>query len=302
MLEPKNIKFYLKDGRKSLFDLQAGYDRLVDEYGWNKKLIYSQDVSIDGERYTFPSFVYFTKTSGPAIWLISGVHGEEPAGPNAIFESVDFLGKLSEKGYSIVLIPLCNPSGYSRNWRYPNEYRDENKGYSVGNSAYLLPDLKNPLKPREDKPSSNEAKMLTETILSFCPNYPPIFSIDLHEDEALSEAYVYSQGKLGAKDPVAKKIVNILKISDMPLKENGKTRFGEVVKGGIISNVHDSSIDELLSSEKIFADGNVISGQSVKSVIVSETPTKGVELSRRAAVHKNIVNSIEDLVKIAKEG
>jgi hypothetical protein len=291
----KNIKCYSKDGRKSIFDLYSRFDRLVDYYGWIKEVIDVHNLTMGGEKYSLPSSVYLTKTEGPSVWLISGIHGEEPAGPNAVFDSVDFLGELSKKDIPLVIMPLCNPSGYVRNWRYPNEYRDEKRGHSLGDSGYLLLDNKNRRRPRTNRSSSNEAKILTGTVLRMFSRYPPQIAIDLHEDEDISNAYIYSQGKLGVQDPVAKKIINIIEASKMPLEGSGKTRFGEKIEGGIIFDVHDSSIDELLSAEKIFINGKISKGPGAPSVIVVETPIKGVKLARRVKIHKSILASLEKL-------
>ena len=76
--------------------------------------------------------------------MLSGIHGEEPAGPNAIAANLASLTQLADAGVPIVVIPLANPKAYRHNWRYPNTpERDWKKGggYSVGDAEYLLPDL-----------------------------------------------------------------------------------------------------------------------------------------------------------------
>jgi hypothetical protein len=84
--------------------------------------------------------------SGPATWIISGIHGEEAAGPNAIAAAIDDIAKLGEHR-PVVLIPLSNPHGYVRNWRYLNSpvWSENIDAQSVGDSSHLLPDPENSL-------------------------------------------------------------------------------------------------------------------------------------------------------------
>ena len=56
---------------------------------------------------------------GPAIWVLAGIHGEEPAGPNAVAAAIADIAMLGEHR-PVVLLPLLNPHGYARNWRYLN--------------------------------------------------------------------------------------------------------------------------------------------------------------------------------------
>jgi hypothetical protein len=56
---------------------------------------------------------------GKAVWILAGMHGEEPAGPNAIAASIEAIAELGAKR-AVVLLPLNNPHGYARNWRYLN--------------------------------------------------------------------------------------------------------------------------------------------------------------------------------------
>lgn len=303
MFQPlEEIETYSKDGRSSLYSLYTSYLRLKEEFKWELKTIYSQSVVLKAQtKLTIPVISLQTPRKGQGIWLTSGIHGEEPAGPNAIARSIDFLGELSKNGFPIVLTPLCNPSGYYRNWRYQNEYRDWRKGKSVGDSEHLLPDLKNRNKPRAKKPSCRQADSLTKYILKEIVKGPPLLSIDLHEDEALKESYIYSHGRLGAKDKIAKEIILILKKSGIPLQLKGKTRFGEEIFDGIISDTMDGSIDELLSSKEIFVNGKPKKGPAVENVIVVETPTIGVTLRKRIEAHTNVIKSIEKFYSIASQ-
>lgn len=296
----KKVETYSKDGRASLYSLYNRYLQLKEKYNWTLKVIYTQTIPTKEKGLPkIPVISLLTKKKGVSVWLTSGIHGEEPTGPNAIARNIDVLGKLSKKGIPIVLTPLCNPSGYIRNWRYPNEYRDWKKGKSVGDSEYLLPDVKSQNKVRAENPSCYEAKELTQHILSTIKDYPPLLTIDLHEDEKLKESYIYSQGKLGTNDKIAREIVSILQKSGIPLQMKGETRFDEKITDGVVSNINDGSIDELLSSEKIIINGKLVKGPKAKTVIVVETPTIGVSLERRITAHNMVIQSLENFFLIA---
>ncbi len=113
----------------------------------------------------------------------------------------------------MVLLPLNNPQGYVNNWRYLNmqKYSETVAGLSVGDSEHLLTDPDHPDRARADAASSPEADAITRYILTWSEQYPPAASIDLHEDNLISEGYVYSQGTLGAADPLALAAVKTLR-------------------------------------------------------------------------------------------
>src|SRR3989338_2254102 len=85
-------------------------------YWKNKKIFVPQEI-YRGEKIAYPIIALTTKKRGPALWLIAGIHGEEPAGPNALILSMDKIIELG-KTRSIVLFPLGNPHGYHKNFRY----------------------------------------------------------------------------------------------------------------------------------------------------------------------------------------
>jgi hypothetical protein len=72
-----------------------------------------------GTTVELPIIALRSPRSGDAMWILSGIHSEEPAGPNAIAEAIDDIAALGER-LPVVLVPLCNPHGYARNWRYLN--------------------------------------------------------------------------------------------------------------------------------------------------------------------------------------
>lgn len=286
---PGGIQTY-PDGRRPIAALYQAYTSLVEK-GWLlDTVIQSQP---PGKQYPLPVMALRTAQSGEAVWIIAGVHGEEPAGPNAIAAAIDVIAALGEQR-PVVLLPLNNPQGYVYNWRYLNMpvYSATVEGHSVGDSSHLLIDPEHPQQARAAAASSPEAEAITRYLLTLAAQYPPTVSIDLHEDNLISAGYVYSQGRLGAADPLALTAVRVLEEHGIALKMSGQTRFGEIISGGIIGPVIDSSIDELISATTIIVEGRVQTGPAAATVLVFETPAEAVLLQRRIAAHVALLQAL----------
>lgn len=286
-----------RDGRPVLSQLYRSYERLVGGAAAYRGALYFQELTLpNGRSVGLPIMFLRSRARGPALWVLSGIHGEEPAGPVAIAQNIDLFAQLAQSGTPFVLLPLCNPKGYLLDWRYPDARRQEDgDGHSVGDSTHLLPRAENPGQPRRPEgPACPEAAALTRHILALVADYPPLLSLDLHEDDLAEpcETYVYSQGEMGSGDPVARDIVSILERCGFAVPRRGVTRFGEPIVDGVIGPTQDGSIDELLSSGVLVRDGQAIPGPGAKTVIVVETPTHTVPLARRVAAHTEILRAL----------
>ncbi len=284
--------------------LFSAYGNLVESGNWEAGTVALQPINYreeDSPRLPIP----YLKTirNGPAFWSLAGIHGEEPAGPNALVRNMDILAELGNH-IPVVVFPLCNPSGYVRNWRYFDEFRDHNIGNSVGDSDHLLLSTKGLNQPRRAEPSSPYALALGEKMLELAREYPPLMVIDHHEDEDTSRKrrrttfYIYAHGHWGYDDCVGKKIVEILLQHGMKITLSGYTRFGEKIKNGIIANADDGSIDDFLAAEKIWHLGQIEAGPNVASVVVVENPAVKIKLTSRIAAHGEIVRNYQELLKI----
>ncbi|MFZ5392492.1 MAG: hypothetical protein ACOZAR_04880 [Patescibacteria group bacterium] len=293
---------FLHDNRLPSVTLLKTYQTLQKDFDFEEKIIFKERFkNSNGKDITLPSLCFTSKIPGPALWLIAGIHGEEPAGPNAIANKIRQIGSLSAK-IPIVVMPLCNPKGYYLGWRYPNQakFSKDTIGQSVGDSEYLLPNNQNqPDYPREKQPSCWQSEALTKHILKISNYFPPILSLDLHEDNMLDQGYIYSQGEKSDHDPVAREIVKILTLSHYPLHLSGKTRFDQIIDNGVIGKNPDGSIDELLAATTIFINKQTTSGPSAKSVIVVETSAQNQLLSQRQLAHELLLDHLEELWKIA---
>ena len=293
-----DLKTY-NDGRKSV---KALYSSLLglQESGWILDTLgLSNGVYLD-KKVSLPIIALRTPQSGRAVWLLSGIHGEEPAGPNAISEpeTIEYLKEMGKK-MPIMLLPLCNPLGYLRNWRYINQSKwDKNsEGQSVGDSEHYLPSLSDFNNPRKEKPSCKESKLLTEYVVENLQKYSPLISLDFHEDNLLSKGYIYSQGRFGQRDKIARNIINILLGSGIQIEKEGQTRFGESINGGIVGNEQpDGSIDELLATRRIILNDKSFYKPTAETCIVIETPAKKMKLEKRKKAHINVLLSLEDFI------
>lgn len=288
---------YNKDGRKPVNEIYRAQHILKNDYGFILEEIFKQKIEKEGAGF-LPVNCLRTEHKGPSLWIISGIHGEEPAGPVAIAENMNFIANLS-KEIPLVMLPLCNPSGYVKNWRYHNTplYSSSVPGLSVGDSEHFLTDGTG--NPRRKEPSSVECGFLTKKVVDLSQDYPPVITLDFHEDDMIKSGYVYSSGPLREKDPVAGEIVNLFKKYDFPLCLSDKTRFGEDIKNGIAYyTTGDGSIEELLGAKEIFFEGSLKAGPSAKSVIVIETGAKGIPLKKRTEFYGHVIEEMGRLWKI----
>ena len=269
------------DGRAPIESIYRAALSLV-ERGWTAEVV--AESAPEGTDTPLPILALRSPKAGPAVWILSGIHGEEPAGPNAIAAAIEDIARLGAER-PVVLLPLLNPQGYARNWRYLNvaTYSEEVDGHSVGDSSHLLPSPDDPARPRSPAASSPEAAAITAWILARQADYPAVISLDLHEDNLINEGYVYSQGVHGAKEELAITAVGVLRDAGVPIKMDGKTRFDEPVSRGIIGPVTDSSIDELMSARQVLVEGTTRPGPAAETVLVLETPAAALPLAQRVA-------------------
>jgi hypothetical protein len=90
--------------------------------------------SIDGRRYGVPRFLF----AGPEaahdpirLGLFAGIHGDEPAGCEALARFLADLADSPEiaKGYDLVIYPVCNPTGYEDGTRCNRAGLDLNREF-----------------------------------------------------------------------------------------------------------------------------------------------------------------------------
>lgn len=288
------------DKRIPVKELYSVLDRLDSDYKWLKGSAYKEERLLD--RATPYHIDYFlTRKKGPALWIISGVHGEEPAGPNAIARNIDIIGNLGLR-IPMVVFPMCNPLGYIKNWRYPNKekYEQGESNLDVQDADSFVPNQDGTFSPC---PQSNEARNLCLSMLQLSKYYPPVLALDLHEDNKSRRGYLYTwSNDLRLQEQVSLQLLNLLSLK-VPVyrKKEFQTRFGEKIVKGVIKNPYDGSFDQLLSLSSVYnLQGKKIKGPNANLVVVIETPSLEMPLERRVLAHEEVIKSLDNLASVSK--
>lgn len=270
--------------------------KLESEYNWTSNAFYDSKQNPNAKK-PYPIMSFSSPKKGKAIWIISGIHGEEPAGPNAIARNIDFLGNLGNQ-IPLVLFPLCNPVGYLKSWRYPyqDKWHKDSPNISVGDSEHYLQDLNNPNKPRINNPSCIESQLFIKEIIKLSQEYPIKICLDLHEDNMIDEGYIYAYGtNPELRNYFAKRLLTTLRKKQVKIKTSGKTRFDERIEKGLVEANNDGSIDELLSSKYLILNDKRVKGPNGEACFVVETPAASLPLEKRVNAHLAIIELIKKL-------
>ncbi len=301
------VSTYDKDGRLSYKELNDRFNLLL-KAGWKRKLIYKiSGRDYGGKKVLLRSYAYMspnlTRRYGcKTFWILSGIHGEEPAGPNAIAENVALISNLAKSGIPIILMPLLNPLGYIRDYRYYNSRRHKHNKimHSVGDADHLLPSLKNPANPRREKATNRYAEQVLSWVQLTATEHPPLVVFDHHEDEIeysgntnITSGYTYSYcyGKKSDIKDISKLVTNLLVRKGFPIQKDGLTSFDERITEGFVFNSKDGSIDEYL-----FYRG-------AKACFVVETTRddqKPIPLESRKQVHAEIIGNYRKIWSLLK--
>ncbi len=264
---------YSADGRPGLETLYSNYLRVERLYKWKKITVYTQK--------NLPVYAFLSPKTGPSLWVVGGIHGEEPAGPIALANEIEIIARLG-RHFPLVFTPLCNPLGYSRGWRYFNEPRDWHLGSSVGDLAHLL----SPGTP----PANPYAAALGNFFLKCCSTHPPLLTIDHHEDESVPDAaYAYLMGETGPSHRIGKLVLDLFRRTGMPVCPSGSTRFGEKITAGIVEGQPDGSFEDFAVSPPPCPHARV--------AFLAETPTN-LPLPQRVAAHSAIITAYGRIIKL----
>src|SRR5438552_13536089 len=89
--------------------------------GWER------DPLLLSQQNVLPAFRRAGAEVSPCVYISSGIHGDEPAGPLAVLKL--FQQNQWPQGVSVWLVPCLNPAGYVRNCRENEEGVDLNRDY-----------------------------------------------------------------------------------------------------------------------------------------------------------------------------
>jgi hypothetical protein len=211
-----------------------------------------------GKRKEYPVFkIVLGHSEKHTVCFSAGIHGEEPAGPWAIFEFIKQYRPMKYKGLKIILFPVANPHGFDKGIRRNFLNKDLNRHFC-------------------HKKLSGENKMLYDAV----KNERVFFFNALHEDEGFKKFYLYDFEKKPEKIyrnilALAKKYFTI---------DTEKYIYGDPAKNGLIINRSDGSFED-----RLFRDG-------VPYSMCTETP-EGKPFNKRVRLDVEIMNLVLDFAK-----
>ncbi len=123
-------------------DLQQLLSRLDSLAGQGGALLRSTSAGefvVGGERHEIPHYVFLGPLEGQSpirLGIFAGLHGDEPAGPEALV--VLLTGLLRDpsraRGYELHFYPVTNPTGYADGTRHNREGKDLNREFWRGST------------------------------------------------------------------------------------------------------------------------------------------------------------------------
>lgn len=312
--EYPKVETFQDDGRPPLHEIYESYFGLL-KLGWKlEEICIQKEVQPNGEILELPVYGFLSpkKTNGPepTLWIIGGIHGEEPATSEAFVKSIDVIASLPDMGIPVAAIFMANPSGYHRDWRYFNQRRrpniGPNFGKSVGDADHLLPKRFLPMLPIKFRATNPYARDILGWILEKSREFEPFLAMDHHEDEFQKNIlfsdwdafYSYAYGDPEVLENVCSMIVHILEKCGYSMQKQGRTRFYEKIENGFVRNSADGSIDQFFTSKKYFDGRRMVFKKPAQAAFVLETVINHKlpqSISERAGVHSDIIAAYPEL-------
>ena len=190
-----------------------------------------------GKGKKYPLFSILNKTNKPkkTICFVAGVHGDEIAGPLAVYKFLENYNFNKIKNIKIIILPVVNPFGFERKKRVNSFGEDINRLFC-------------------EKVLKNENKIVYDFIKKERIN----FILALHEDLEEGGFYMYIFEK--KKEKIYRDIMKLAK--KFFRINNNKTIMGSNSSRGFIINPIDKSLEY-----KMYHEGVLYS-------ICAETPGK----------------------------
>jgi hypothetical protein len=302
-----HIDTYADDGRASLDTLYKRYLLLSQKdkmpHGLEKFIINTFYFGNPSESFrttecqNLPIFTLENRATGMAVYLIAGIHGEEPAGPIAIANMVE---KIRTFDFPIIILPVANPWGYKNNWRLINAASEDYDGATIWGAEHHMAHPEIPDRPWFNTPICHQALTFTTHLLKLSRKYAPVLVIDLHENHTDNASYVYSHGRSGIDDPVALAVERIIAKNAPPFNGHANIEGSNAqIINGIIA-IRDGSATCMMAEKRIYSNKRWISGPNTQSVIVAETDAK-LPLTERVQRHESVIAQIPELRRLALE-
>lgn len=138
-------------------DLIPLFDRLDKLAGQGWALLRRESAGefvVDGRRHEIPRMVFSGPLQGQSairLGLFAGLHGDEPAGVEALVLFLDELIRdpSRARGYELHIYPVTNPTGYEKNTRHNAAGKDLNREFWRGSSQPEVHILEAELRARQ---------------------------------------------------------------------------------------------------------------------------------------------------------
>lgn len=177
--------------RIDIHQVSCEIEKLAAAAGWQRDPL---EVS---EQTLLPAFCSPSPGPQPGVYISSGIHGDEPAGPLAVLKL--FQENRWPRGLGVWLVPCLNPAGFARNCRENEDGIDLNRDYRS---------LKSPLVRAHTAWLSRQPRF-DVTLL-------------LHEDWESNGFYLYelNPNRLPSfSDAIIKRVQNVCPIDAAPMIE-----------------------------------------------------------------------------------
>ncbi|MEW5851993.1 MAG: hypothetical protein AB2A00_24610 [Myxococcota bacterium] len=194
------------------------------------------------------------------LMLLSGFHGEEPAGPLTLLTFLHHIvGRATDLGVPLCIYPVVNPYGFDTMKRTTVAGEYTNAGFI-----------------HDEDPTGPEVAQLRADMVKFAPQ---VF-LDLHEDDNEQRTYLYAFGdeKLGAR--LVERASHFITPAHGSLSHTPSMK----VVHGQIRDYHDGSSEDFMGHQP-----------TTLASFASETPTK-LELRLRMSVHLAMIDACLDEV------
>jgi protein MpaA len=197
----------------------------------------------------------------PTIALAAGTHGDEPAPPWALLESVE--ARELDAHYAYRMWPCINPSGYRAGTRENAEGTDVNRSFGRGGTT---PEARAIVTANRDRKF--------------------VLSIDLHEDCDAEGFYTYEYGAT----PCARAAIAAVRAHGYPVQDLDRCDLGAPFSG---AEIDDGVVHPMQGSERAIGGisySMALARRAAARALTFETP-RALRFEERIALHRIAVKA-----------
>lgn len=229
-------------------------------------------VQYDNTAYPIPRLAYAPEDDvHHRILLVAGVHGNEPAGPEALMRFVEDLAKgdAAYTGVAFDIVPILNPWGWVHRKRRNGAQQDLNRDFN----SFKAP----------------ESRLIRE----FYQRHRYDAIIDFHEDSHTTGFYYY---RLANPDfALCRYIIDHVREAGHPIEDGRVMKIFRARDGIITSGMNSLRLARLIRQ---FSMTNYFRIEGSPNVFLFETPSKQ-PFETRVAMHRTALDAL--LAKVAKQ-